>query len=81
MFLIASLINILYSVIWIAGVQVIFAIAKNDRFHAFGGVFQQGILKGKIDDLHLACKTSTSDYYFDIVFSIHVAYMTSISRI
>ena len=77
MFLIASLINILYSVIWIAGVQVIFAIAKNDRFHAFGGVFQQGILKGKIDISHLACKT----FYFDIVFSIYVAYMTFISRI
>ena len=45
-FLVASLLNILYSVVWIAGVQFIFAIAKNDKFFAFGGVFQQSILKG-----------------------------------
>ena len=79
-FLIASLINILYSVIWIAGVQVIFAIAKNDRFHAFGGVFQQGILKGIVDILHLCIKSSKSEYCFTIVFNIQVAFITFISR-
>ena len=68
MFLIASLINILYSVIWIAGVQVIFAIGKNDRFYAFGGVFQQGILKGILNFLHPVHKNLK--YYFTIVFSI-----------
>ena len=75
MFLIASLINILYSVIWIAGVQVIFAIAKHDRFYAFGGVFQQGILKGIVDILHLVYKKC-----FTIVFNIQVAFITFISR-
>ena len=40
----------MYSVVWIAGVQVIFAMAKNDTFFAFGGVFQQSILKGMINN-------------------------------
>ena len=56
-FLVASIVNILYSIIWIAGVQVIFAFAKNDRFFAFGGVFQQGILKGTINDLVIQTQT------------------------
>ena len=74
MFLIASLINILYSVIWIAGVQVIFAIAKHDRFYAFGGVFQQGILKGIVDILHLLYKKANRSIALQLclIFKLHL---------
>ena len=45
-FLVISLLNILYAIIWIAGVQVNFAVGTHGNFLAFGGTFQERILQG-----------------------------------
>ena len=45
-FLVISLLNILYAIIWIAGVQVNFAVGTQGNFLAFGGTFQERILQG-----------------------------------
>jgi hypothetical protein len=36
----------LYAIIWIAGVQVSFAIGAQGNFLAFGGTFEERILQG-----------------------------------